>query len=360
MSDASSEGVPVDSHDTYQGNYNETSGEVFGQFPLIDVQGLTKQFGSLRAVSNIGFTVNRGEILGLVGPNGAGKTTTMRLITGYLTPDAGSVHIAGHDVAANSIAARGCIGYLPEGAPAWPEMTPFQLLRFVAAVHGVDKHSPNIQSAIQHMGLESVLHRKLDTLSKGFRRRVSLAMAIVHNPPVLIMDEPTDGLDPNQKQEVREFIETLAVHRAIILSTHALEEVTALCGRVLIINQGEIIANDTPTGLMARSRYHHAVTVTVERTAASTLRNLLDDIDGILEIEETTHSDDSQFTILPAGEASTSIYLMARISRLMDQHGLSARALYREQGRLDEVFQSLTKRPDASDTPPALQDTGVS
>ncbi|MBT8143763.1 MAG: ATP-binding cassette domain-containing protein, partial [Gammaproteobacteria bacterium] len=203
---------------------------------MIEVRSLTKHYGNLTAVDNLSFEVAPGEVLGFLGPNGAGKSTTMRMIAGFLTPTSGTALVCGHDVQSDAIAARRAIGYLPEGAPSYPEMTPRSFLAFIAAIRGLatETASQRIAAVTEQLHLESVFDQPIDTLSKGFRRRVGLAQAILHDPQVLILDEPTDGLDPNQKHEVRNLIRAMASDKIIVISTHILEEVHAVCSRAII------------------------------------------------------------------------------------------------------------------------------
>lgn len=222
---------------------------------MIKINNLSKKFGHLTAVENISFQVEPGEVLGFLGPNGAGKSTTMKMITGFLTPTSGSIEVAGFNVSENPIEVKKRIGYLPEGAPSYGEMTPMQYLEFIAQVRqlsGQNKIDRN-KEVIQRLHLDKVLNQSIDTLSKGFKRRVGLAQAILHDPEVLILDEPTDGLDPNQKFEVRELIKSIAPDKVIIISTHILSEVDAICSRAIIIADGNILADDTPEGLRDKS-----------------------------------------------------------------------------------------------------------
>jgi ABC-2 type transport system ATP-binding protein len=221
---------------------------------LIQIEGLTKRFGSFTAVDHVRFDVHRGEVLGFLGPNGAGKSTTMRMLAGFMPPTAGTARICGHDVQTDSVAARRMLGFLPEGAPTYPEMTVIAFLRFCARIRGyagigVDER---VDRAVDLTQLEDVLLQPIETLSKGFKRRVGLAQALLHDPPVLVLDEPTDGLDPNQKHEVRALIGQMAPLKAIVISTHLLEEVEAICTRAIIIADGRIIADETPGQLRAR------------------------------------------------------------------------------------------------------------
>jgi len=225
---------------------------------MIDCQGLTKQYGRLRAVDDLSFRVQPGEVLGFLGPNGAGKTTTMRIVAGFLPATEGRVLVCGFDVEAQATEAKRRIGYLPEGAPSYPEMTPRSFLEFVAEARGIapGKRRARLEEVFHLLHLEKVLDQTIDTLSKGYKRRVGLAQAIVHDPEVLILDEPTDGLDPNQKFEVRELIGRMAKSKIIVISTHLLEEVEAVCNRAIIIAHGKILADDTPKGLAARVPSH--------------------------------------------------------------------------------------------------------
>ena len=225
--------------------------EVAKEAALIAIEGLSKRFGPFTAVDDVSFQVARGEVLGFLGPNGAGKTTTMRILTGFMAPSAGRAAICGHDVQREGIAARRALGYLPEGAPSWPEMSVTGFLRFIARIRGFSGAAlaRRVDHAIGLAALESVRLQPIETLSKGFRRRVGLAQALLHDPPVLVLDEPTDGLDPNQKHEVRALIRQMAPTKAIIISTHLLEEVDAICTRAIVIAQGRIVADATPAAL---------------------------------------------------------------------------------------------------------------
>ena len=221
---------------------------------MIKTEHLTKRYDSLTAVDDLSFEVRPGEVLGFLGPNGAGKTTTMRMLAGFIAPTAGSASICGHDVAEDPLAAKASLGYLPEGAPAYGEMKVWDFLRFIAELRNLaGRERERLDFVIGRLQLEQVLEQPIDTLSKGFRRRVGLAQAIMHDPPVLILDEPTDGLDPNQKHEVRTLINEMARDKILIISTHILEEVDAVCTRAIIIARGRIVADDTPKGLLAKA-----------------------------------------------------------------------------------------------------------
>ena len=222
---------------------------------MIEIQNLTKRFGPVTAVANLSLQVTPGEVLGFLGPNGAGKSTTMKMVTGYLAPDEGTARICGHDIVSDTIAAQRKLGYLPEGAPAYGEMTPRQFLKFIAGVRQLSGAAAKTatERAVAGAELGSVMDQPIETLSKGFRRRVGLAQAILHDPEVLVLDEPTDGLDPNQKHAVRGLIRGMAKNKTIVISTHLLEEVDAICTRAVIIDQGRVVVDETPAALAARS-----------------------------------------------------------------------------------------------------------
>ena len=221
---------------------------------MLIVNNLTKDFGSIQAVKGVSFTVEKGEVLGFLGPNGAGKSTTMRMITGFIPPTSGTASICGHDIIANPVEAKRCIGYLPENAPSYHTMTVTDFLMFVGRVRGFEGAalSARVGAVIEKSRLEAVRKQTIETLSKGYRQRTCFAQAILHDPQVLIMDEPTDGLDPNQKFVVRQMIKEMSVDKTIIVSTHILEEVDAVCTRAIIIADGAVVANGTPAELRAR------------------------------------------------------------------------------------------------------------
>jgi len=222
---------------------------------MIEIEHLVKKFGQLTAVDDISFTVGSGEVLGFLGPNGAGKSTTMKMVTGFLAPTSGSIKVCGFPVVGDAREAKEKIGYLPEGAPCYGEMTPYQFLQFIADVRNLkgDIRKQRIKTVIEQLHLQKVINRPIDTLSKGFKRRVGLSQAILHDPQVLVLDEPTDGLDPNQKFEVRELIKSMAKDKIVVISTHILEEVEAVCTRAIIIANGKIVADETPQELLSRS-----------------------------------------------------------------------------------------------------------
>ncbi len=310
---------------------------------MIRVSHLRKTFGSFLAVDDLEFTVGRGEVLGFLGPNGAGKSTTMKMITGFLRPDAGAISIGDVDVNLHPRAAQRLIGYLPEGAPAWAEMTPRGFLDFIANIRLLER-SERIHAlgrAIEITELQAVLDQPIETLSKGYRRRVGLAQAILHDPPVLIMDEPTDGLDPNQKHHVRRAIADMADEKAIIISTHILEEVDAVCSRVLIIDHGREVASGRPSELAARSRYSGAINVTLETAAASALVSTLLSWSEVSAHEEIVRGTETSLTLFPQQGQSEAL-----LRKLQNQSEFGLKTIALEQGRLDDVFRELTGRAE--------------
>ncbi|HEY5338528.1 MAG TPA: ABC transporter ATP-binding protein [Rhizomicrobium sp.] len=307
---------------------------------MIEIEGLAKRFGPAIAVAGIDLKVAKGEVLGFLGPNGAGKSTTMKMITGFLAPSAGRVTVCGHDVETDTLAAQRCIGYLPEGAPAYGEMTPRQFLTFIARVRGYEgaEVKARVDAVVLKTELDPVLDQPIDTLSKGFKRRVGLAQAILHDPPVLIMDEPTDGLDPNQKHSVRKLIREMAPQKAIIVSTHLLEEVEAICTRAIIIDRGRVVADGTPAQLLARSRHHNAVTMTLPLAQASAAETKLKSLGSVASIERNDVADSAQLTAFPKGGA----LLVEDVSRMALAEKWDVKELYAEPGRLDDVFRAIT------------------
>lgn len=310
---------------------------------MIEIKHLVKRFGPFTAVDGVSFTVQRGEVLGFLGPNGAGKSTTMKMVTGFLTPTSGTAVVAGHDVSKEPLKVKQVIGYLPEGAPAYADMTPESFLNFVAGVRGLKgkAKTERIEAVVRMVHLEGVMRQTIDTLSKGFKRRVGLAQAILHDPDVLIMDEPTDGLDPNQKHEVRSLIKSMAATKAILLSTHILEEVEAVCTRAVIINRGKIIADGTPSQLQAKSRFHNAVTVTVRNApgGAAAVRGDLRSLAGVSDVQEAPGRNGTvSFLVLPKGGRA----IIDEIGHHARTKGWELDELHAEAGRLDEVFRSMT------------------
>src|SRR3990167_6800841 len=298
---------------------------------MIEIQALTRQFGEFKAVDNLSFTVQPGEVLGFLGPNGAGKSTTMKMLTGFLTPSAGSIRICGHDIEAEPLAAKQLIGYLPEGAPAYGDMTVQAFLEFIADMRGLSasKKAERINTVVAQVQLAEVLQQTIDTLSKGFKRRVGLAQAILHDPKVLILDEPTDGLDPNQKHQVRGLIQSLAADKIVIISTHILEEVTAVCTRALVIAHGKRVADETPLQLQSRSRYHQAVTLVSDGALDQAA---LAALPGVAGVEE--NANEHSLTLL----SQPGQVIFAQVNQLIHARGWQVKELDVERCRLVEVF----------------------
>ena len=307
---------------------------------MIEIEELTKRFGPYTAVAGLSLKVAKGEVLGFLGPNGAGKSTTMKMITGFLAPDAGRVRVCGHDVESDALAAQSAIGYLPEGAPAYGDMTSRQFLLFIAEIRGFKgaDAKAKVAAAVAKTELEGVLDQPIETLSKGFKRRVGLAQAILHDPPVLIMDEPTDGLDPNQKHSVRTLIRGMAQEKAIIVSTHLLEEVEAICTRAVIIDRGRIVADGTPAELLARSRYHNAVTLAVPSAQRDAAIGKLKGLTSVSSVETTARDGLAEITAFPRNGALP----IEDVSAMAVRENWDVKELYAEPGRLDEVFRAIT------------------
>ncbi len=307
---------------------------------MIYVNNLTKRFGNFTAVKDVSFNVQRGDVVGFLGPNGAGKSTTMKMLTGFLSPSDGDILINDLSIHDDAKKIQQSIGYLPEGAPAYGDMSPLQFLHFIAKVRGLkgQEKIDRINKVIQQVELGSVLDRPIDNLSKGFKRRVGLAQAILHDPDILILDEPTDGLDPNQKHQVRELIQNLSKDKIVIISTHILEEVTAVCNRVMIISAGELMFDDTPSALLKKSRYYKAVTLHMSYSS---------DISGLAELPGVDDMDvdknTGRVTLFPEPEADILHLVTEHIQRCR----LPVDTLFVEQGRLDQVFRDMTKEGGA-------------
>jgi ABC-2 type transport system ATP-binding protein len=302
---------------------------------MIEARQLCKNYGSLVAVDHLSFEVGAGEVLGFLGPNGAGKSTTMKMLTGFLSPSSGTALVNGHDIVEDSLAARRCIGYLPEGAPSYGEMGVRAFLEFIARARGFAgrKAIEAAGAAIERLNLHTVPEQPIETLSKGFKRRVGLAQAIIHDPQVLILDEPTDGLDPNQKHEVRRLIRDMAREKIIVISTHLLEEVHAVCNRAMIIAEGRLLVDDTPAGLIARSRYHDAVTLVVEQPER--VASVLSELPQARKVELR----EGELTVFPAEGQR----LFEVISDTVRENRWAVSELRLEAGRLDEVFRQVTR-----------------
>jgi ABC-2 type transport system ATP-binding protein len=308
---------------------------------MIDVQNLVKHFGGLKAVNDLTFQVRPGEVLGFLGPNGAGKSTTMRMIAGYLSPDSGTVTVCGHNVQDEPRAVKAAIGYLPEGAPAYGDMTPADYLGFIAGMRQLPNAKDFISRAVEMTQLQSVLRQPIDTLSKGFKRRVGLAQALIHDPSVLILDEPTDGLDPNQKHDVRVLIRRMArdTNKTIVVSTHILEEVSAVCTRAVIIADGRMVADGSPDELQRRSRWHHAVTFHFAAGDGEKLEKVL---------SGWRAADGFEYDKIPGDRFCGTVFsrtgdpILKELESLLKAEKIPVDHLTPEAGRLDDVFRTLT------------------
>ncbi len=312
---------------------------------MIKVENLTKVFGTKRAVDGISFSVARGEVLGFLGPNGAGKSTTMRMITGFLPPSGGKITVGGFDIAEDPIPAKRLMGYLPENAPAYTDMTVHGFLDFTAEIRGLrgDAKKTAVNRVVELCFLKSVLHQNVDTLSKGYRHRTCFAQSIIHDPDILVLDEPTDGLDPNQKHEIRQLIRKMGEQKAIIFSTHILEEVDAVCSRAIIIDRGIIVANGTPAELRRKSEWAGAVTLRVNNVAESAVRQKLDQLRAAKKVATATSGSHVTVTVYPrtAGDGDLTREVIEATS------GWQVEELRTEEGRLDEVFRGITM-PDTA------------
>jgi len=299
---------------------------------MIRIENLVKTFGAKRAVDGLSFNVERGEVLGFLGPNGAGKSTTMRMVTGFMPPTSGRVSIGGHDVVESPLQAKRLIGYLPENAASYPDMTVKGFLEFAAELRGLDrsKRKQAVGRVVELCFLQSVLRQSIDTLSKGYKHRTCLAQALIHDPEVLIMDEPTDGLDPNQKHEVRNLIRDLGKKKAIVFSTHILEEVDAACTRAIIIDRGRIVANGTPEELRDMSALAGAVTLSAHGASAEKLAELgrVEDLGGA-------------FRIYPKDKRNAA-ELARGVVEMVARENWKVEGMYSERGELDEVFRRIT------------------
>lgn len=301
---------------------------------MIKLDQVSKQFDQFKAVDNLSFSVGAGEVLGFLGPNGAGKTTTMKMITGFLTPSSGSIELFGHSLPGDALQAKKMIGYLPEGAPAWGDMSVSGFLRFIAELRGYQgvERDQRVSHVVEALELKQVFDRTIETLSKGFKRRVGLAQALIHDPQILILDEPTDGLDPNQKFKVRELIRNLSKDKVVIISTHILEEVNALCSRVIMIADGRLVCDASPAELEAQSAYHQAVTIRFNVAIDPMLK--LEQISNVTSIETA----EGRFTLL----ARPGTEIISKVRQLAQLEGWEIAELYVEKGRLDDVFRKLT------------------
>jgi len=307
---------------------------------LIALDRLTKKFGDLVAVDNVTLTVSRGEVLGFLGPNGAGKSTTMKIVAGFLEPTSGRAEVCGFNVVRDPVAVKRKMGYLPEGAPTYGEMTPLSYLGFIAAIRGFDgaERRRRVDAAVEKLALEQVLRQPIETLSKGYKRRVGLAQAILHDPEVLVMDEPTDGLDPNQKRHVRDLIKDMSADKAIVISTHILEEVDAVCTRAIIIAAGRLLADGTPRELQARARYHNALSLLVAASEIDAAERVLNALGGVDSVERVVRKDGRiALRIMHGGAVNT-----ADVGVVLRAGNIEIDEITVEQGSLDDVFQDIT------------------
>lgn len=309
---------------------------------LLDVASLSKRFGSITAVDGVSFKLDRGEVLGFLGPNGAGKSTTMRMLTGYLPPSEGSATVCGFDVVTQATEVQRRLGYLPEGAPLYGDMTPWSFLNFVADIRGLrgkDKRD-RLDAVIEQLHIASILRQPIETLSKGFKRRVGLVQALLHDPEVLVLDEPTDGLDPNQKHEVRCLLRKMGDAKAIIVSTHILEEVEAVCSRAIIIDQGRVVVDAKPDDLMRRSRHHNAVAVQLPNGQVELAVHLLRQVPRVQSVETLPNA--NGMVRLIAYPADGEEILTTVRERLARDH-VAVTEIFVDRGHLDEVFRELTQ-----------------
>ena len=306
---------------------------------LIVLEQLSKYFGAFTAVDSIDLTVPKGQVLGLLGPNGAGKSTTMKMIAGFLEPSSGRAEIAGFDVSQSPVEVKRRLGYMPEGAPSYGDMTPGSFLNFIAEIRGFagSEKKRRIDETVEKVRLSEVFHQQIDTLSKGYKRRVGLAQAIIHNPEVLVLDEPTDGLDPNQKHHVRGLIEEMAKDKAIIISTHILEEVEAVCTRAVIINQGKLLVDGTPEELLERDPHHRAVVVTVLGDSGDKVREAL----SALGLIESVVGRLDQIRLIGSNSKD--------VSQMIREKELPVEEVYIEWGKLDNIFRQITAPREAID-----------
>jgi gliding motility-associated transport system ATP-binding protein len=310
---------------------------------MITVENLTKHFGPKYAVDDLSFAVAKGEVLGFLGPNGAGKSTSMRMITGYLPPTGGKITICGFDIAEQPLESRNRIGYLPENAPIYSDMSVLGFLGFCAELRGLygAAKSVAIERVVELCFLERVLHQSVDTLSKGYRHRTCLAQSIIHDPEVLILDEPTDGLDPNQKHEVRSLIRRMGKEKAIIFSTHILEEVEAACTRALIIDQGKLVANGTPEELKRRAPLAGTIVVGLQGAPWQTIEAELDKL-ATLQKSQLISENDLRVTVRLWQKGD----LLPDIIAIVQREHWRMESIAVDEGRLDDVFRSITI-PDA-------------
>ena len=303
---------------------------------IIEVKNIYKEFGSYLAVKDLSFSVKEGEIVGILGPNGAGKTTSMRILTGFLYPTKGTIKINGKNLFENPVSSRKLIGYVPEGSPLYNEMTVIDFLRFVFEARNLDKEKKDnsVNNVVNLLKLNNVLFQRIETLSKGYRRRVGLAQAIIHNPKILILDEPTDGLDPNQKNDVRKLIKELGKDKAIIISTHILEEINALCNRTLIISKGRLLIDDTPSNILKISSAFNNIDIAVEEKNNQELKKLLVSSNIAKQV-----SIENNLCLIKTNNYKQK---KSELDKLLKRHSLTVKHLSISKGNMEEVFREMT------------------
>ena len=308
---------------------------------MIEVVEISRNFGRFQAVNNVSFQVQKSEVLGFLGPNGAGKSTTMKMLTGYLQPSSGDALICGHSVTKQSLKARAKIGYLPESAPSYGEMQVEEFLRFAGKVRGLTggKLNSQIEKVLEDTSLETVRKQLIETLSKGYRQRTCLAQSLLHDPPVLLLDEPTDGLDPNQKFEVRKLISQLKEDRTILVSTHILEEVEAICTRAIILSEGKIVGDGTPEELLSKSVYHNAINLKISVKPNHNVQQILQRIPSVEKVEIQSSNHQTLFFVILAKQGKP---ILEEVKECLDQNNVKIVEMYVEKGRLDEVFRQMT------------------
>ena len=309
---------------------------------MIRVQALSKNFNNFQAVDQVSFEVQRGEVLGFLGPNGAGKSTTMKMLTCFIPPSSGTADICGFSILDNPLQVRAQIGYLPESAPSYDEMLVGEFLNFVGEIRGYSgkELQRRVSVVIEMTALGDVKDQMIETLSKGFRQRTSLAQALIHDPPVLILDEPTDGLDPNQKHEVRSLIKDISEERTILISTHILEEVESVCTRAMIISAGKVVGYGTPDELMSQSLYRNSVTVSVNAADPTQLLKDFNELDFIYSVERVSEKRDGVITMRLYPQKKESIAL--QVEKYIFAQNMPIENFNVDRGRLDEVFRELT------------------
>ncbi len=315
----------------------------------ISLKRLTKRFGTNFAVNDISMSVSSGEVLGFLGPNGAGKSTTMRMITGFIEPTSGSVEVLGMNVSHSPVDVKRCIGYLPEGAPTYGDMTALSYLSFIAEIRGFfgSEKRYRVDTVIDNVNIKDIINQPIDTLSKGFKRRLGLAQSLLHDPEILIMDEPTDGLDPNQKHQVRSLIREMSKDKAIIISTHILEEVEAVCSRAVIIAKGQLLADDTPQGLLAQASNHNAVVIALDKVIVKDeFCESIKAIPGVASLEylQSTTEEKEICRIRAIPESGKSI--AKDIREVLRSKNILAHEMFVESGTLDDVFRKITAPED--------------